>query len=239
MYKRQIEGNVKISFINTDISRVTFRNCSFDFLFDEHLFKELKEELRAVKKRMKSTKVGEREEDVSKKPEELEHLSRRLEDEQTDLTLDNVLSVIRMLRENFDYCMKYEESGRLFVKEMDLKRDHLLEGADKLTHKIAKLIEWFAYSLYKWICLCGESVARPILLALAIIITFGILRGLSGGAWEGFESLMTGMQESLEAFIQLRYDGNPLTLFERILSALNIATLYISLHRKLERRIRE
>jgi len=35
-----MRGKVKISFMNTDVSRVVFRNCSFDFLFDEYLFKK-------------------------------------------------------------------------------------------------------------------------------------------------------------------------------------------------------
>ena len=250
-----MRGKVKISFMNTDVSRVVFRNCSFDFLFDEYLFK--KREVLEIKLRDIESKGP------SEGSEEIKRLREILEYELSDLTLDNVLSVIRMLRENFDYYMRYEESGRLFVKEMDLKRDHLLEGVEKLTDKIVKRVEWFAYSLYKWTCLYGESISRPIFLALAIIITFAIPRAFSPstiGAWESFTASLTGwdgdlfalaegvkallspfiegIRESLLDFMQLGSDLGWLNLSERLLSAMDFATLYISLHRKLERRIR-
>ena len=244
-----IEGKTKISFINTDISRVVFRNCSFDFLYDEFLLKnrkrlekmlkDVEEKISSIKKSIKEGKNVDKEE-----LRELEHYRKKLTRELENLTLDNVLSVIRMLRENFDYCMKYEESGRLFIKEMDLKRDYLLKrGAEKrrFADKISRYIEWFAYSLYRIMGLYGESIARPIFWIPVIIILFGVLRGLlSHPLFNGLHlsSLMRGIQESLEAFVQLRWDGSFLTLIERVISALNLGVLYISLHRKLERRIR-
>jgi hypothetical protein len=246
-----IEGKVKISFINADISRVVFRNCSFDFLYDEYLLKnreELEEKLEDLRQPI-THMVGISDWLI------LETLSRELEGMLADLTLDNVLSVIRMLRENFDYYMKYEESGKLFVKEMDLKRAHMLKGGSgKL--KIAKRIEWLAYSLYRWTCLYGESISRPLILASAIIIGFGILRAippteallaslLGGNISAAAEflralagSLAEGIRGSLIDFLQLGRDYGWLNLLERVASAINLATLYISLHRKLERRIR-
>jgi uncharacterized protein YjbI with pentapeptide repeats len=241
-----IEGKAKISFINTDISRVVFRNCSFDFLYDEFLLKnrkKLEEELKDVEERINSIEKLKEGKYARKKFELLED-RRKLKYELNYLTLDNVLSVIRMLRENFDYCMKYEESGRLFIKEMDLKRDYLLKGgAEKrrFTDKISRYVEWFTYSLYRIMSLYGESIARPIFWIFGTIILFGVLRGLlSSPLFNGvhLSSLMRGIQESLEAFVQLRWDGSFLTLIERVISALNLGVLYISLHRKLERRIR-
>jgi hypothetical protein len=239
-----IEGKAKISFINADISRVVFRNCSFDFLYDEYLLKnreELEKELKDLRQSI-TPMVGTSDWLI------LETLSRELEGMLADLTLDNVLSVIRMLRENFDYYMKYEESGRLFVKEMDLKRAHMLKGGAKrgIFYRISRCVEWFAYSLYRTIGLYGESIARPIFWAIVTILLFGILRYLSSHPLSNgvhlsslmSPSLMRGIQESLEAFMQLRWDGSFLTLVERIVSALNLGILYISLHRKLERRIR-
>jgi uncharacterized protein YjbI with pentapeptide repeats len=242
-----VEGKAKISFINTDISRVVFRNCSFDFLYDEFLLKnrkKLEEELKVVEERINSIEKSIRERIYSVKEFKALKDRRKLEYELDCLTLDNVLSVIRMLRENFDYYMRYEESGRLFVKEMDLKRDYLRKGgAEKrrFADKISRYVEWFAYSLYRIMGLYGESIARPIFWIPVIIILFGVLRGLlSPPLFNGLylSSLMREIQESLEAFMQLRWDGSFLTLIERIISALNLGVLYISLHRKLERRIR-
>jgi hypothetical protein len=127
---------------------------------------------------------------------------------------------------------------------MDLKRDYLRKGgAEKrrFADKISRYVEWFAYSLYRAIGLYGESIARPIFWIPVIIILFGVLRGLlSPPLFNGLHlsSLMREIQESLEAFVQLRWDGSFLTLIERVISALNLGVLYISLHRKLERRIR-
>ena len=39
-----------------------------------------------------------------------------------DITLENVLSVYRYLRENYDYYLKYEGSGKFFIGEMETKR---------------------------------------------------------------------------------------------------------------------
>jgi len=38
------------------------------------------------------------------------------------LTFENVLAVYRGLRDNYDYYLKYEESGRFFINEMRLRR---------------------------------------------------------------------------------------------------------------------
>jgi hypothetical protein len=46
-------------------------------------------------------------------------------EEDKDLTLDNVLAVYRNLRENYDYHLKYDESGRLFTNEMRLRKRFL------------------------------------------------------------------------------------------------------------------
>jgi hypothetical protein len=232
-----IEGKAKISFIGTDISRVVFRNCSFDFLFDEYLLKnreKLEEELENVKERINRIKKNEGGEDADEELKALENHRIKLIHELENLTLDNVLSVIRMLRDNFDHCMKYEESGKLFVKEMDLKRDYLLKGGEKrkLTDKISGYVEWLAYSLYRIMGLYGESIARPIFWVLVTIIMFGIFRGLFS------PPLMKGIWESLEAFMQLRWDGSSLTLVERAISVLNLGVLYTSAQRKLKRRIR-
>ncbi|MGC9107287.1 MAG: hypothetical protein ACP5IE_03740, partial [Infirmifilum sp.] len=89
--------------------------------------------------------------------------------------------------------------------EMELKREYMLsrrsggeEGSSRgmkkissLARKIAGLIEWLAYTIYKYIGLYGESIARPIAWAIFFIILFGLLR-LSMGC-----SLDSCMWESL------------------------------------------
>ncbi|MGC9107286.1 MAG: hypothetical protein ACP5IE_03735 [Infirmifilum sp.] len=59
-----MKAGARVSFINTDISRVVFRNCDLTSPFDEKLLRE------------------------------------------KYVTLDNVLAVIRNLRENCDYYLR-------------------------------------------------------------------------------------------------------------------------------------
>ena len=222
-----IRGKMKISFIGTDISRIRFMNSSFDFLFDEFLLENLEriyEELEGSEEKLKHSRMLK---------------ERKLEGEKEYVTIDNVLSVIRNLRENFDYYMKYDESGKLFIREMELKRRSLWN--EKERNFIVRCVEWLIYTAYKWICLYGESVVRPVLWIFSLIMIFGFLRELNITLQPinaSFGDLLKGIWESLESFFQLRWDGKPLTLVERVLSLVNLGALYTSLHRKLERRIR-
>jgi hypothetical protein len=37
---------------------------------------------------------------------------------------DAVMSIYRNLRENYEYCLRYDEAGEFFKKEMELKRNY-------------------------------------------------------------------------------------------------------------------
>jgi hypothetical protein len=44
--------------------------------------------------------------------------------EYQDVSLDLVLTAYRNLRENFEFRLKFDESGKLFIREMELKRNY-------------------------------------------------------------------------------------------------------------------
>jgi len=181
-----------------------------------------------------------------------------------DLTLDNVLSVLRGLRENYDYYLKYEGSGKFFVEEMDLKRKLAFKRRNRsIFSSLASFAESLILLFYRWLCLYGESVARPIIWIPVIILTFALAPAISlffsaipklllgQLSFLGFikfllehwnsntpKFFLTRLKTSAEAFFQLRWDGKITTLIERLISIPALGSLYISLRRKLERKIR-
>ncbi|MGQ4834438.1 MAG: pentapeptide repeat-containing protein [Candidatus Asgardarchaeia archaeon] len=185
-------------------------------------------------------------------------------------TIDNVLSVYRGLRENYDYFLKYEESGKFFVGEMDtlflkLKEKYRVD-ARTLKEKVRSInkylgwtIEWFVLKAYRVLALYGESYLRPIVWSLLIILSFAVIRSIFimaiSGIWPAFTSIdafsnaffmflsrfLIELHYSWLAFFQLvdiKDLQRPDVAIERLLGILVFGLLYISLKRRLERRIR-
>jgi len=197
----------RVSFICTDLERIKFRNVKWkNFkIYDEKLFllKRSKEEARGKSDKEKEKNlvdiiIGE------------------------DLTLDNVLAIYRALRENYDYCLRYDESGKFFVNEMRLKK------------RLSNFVEKIIMSAYELLCLYGESYTRTIIWILATISLFALARLYMNAPIDSLDSLKI----STAAFFQLYYNSDPLTLTERLISIPILGSLYISLKRKLERKIR-
>jgi len=142
-----------------------------------------------------------------------------------DLTLDNVLTVYRNLRENYDYYMKYEESGNFFLNEMRLKRKTL----PKLSG------EKIVISLYKTLALYGESYIRPILALIAIMMTSFFIR-LYVHQFDPnviFDELL----KSIDLFGPGSVSGS-IDIIERLTAIPILGMLIVALRRKLERRVR-
>ena len=287
----------RVSFINTDISRVEFRNIDWgkDFkIFYEKIFliktsKGRKAFLRECWRKLERTLDvldGKKDEEISReielepeiyavlrertrRPRELEELREKIrksindlkergkQDEifkkvegEDDLTLDNVLAVYRGLRDNYDYHLRYEESGRFFINEMRLRRivgrgydgekPHDLGG---IKTKLSDIVERVAMWFYEVLALYGESYARPILWAILLIISSSLIRPfwlwMQDPDWRpelGF--ILEQVKTSTLVFFQLQWDMRTLTIVERLLSIPILGTLVLALRRKLERRVR-
>ena len=279
----------KISFLDTDISRVRFMNIEWDEYYSGYIIYECKifmlkrdsnfrrkyleqildrlSKLRnnedALKEKVKTAYCLNSEsnkDELNKKFEEVKsqidkslkmswvdlekNLIGKLEEEDfllEDITFEDVLNVYRFLRENYDYYLRYEESGRFFIGEMELIR--LSKG----------LLERVVLTLYRWLCLYGESYLRPALLSLTTIIGFAIidvgLKILSleakikpsiciQGIIKFTQMFMESIKTSVVTFLQMHLELKSHIIIERILSIMILGSLYISLKRKLERRIR-
>jgi Pentapeptide repeats (9 copies) len=114
--------------------------------------------------------------------------------EYQDVSLDLVLTAYRNLRENFEFRLKFDESGKLFIREMELKRNyrhvsskyelnlislHRNLKRDKRSPlpNVDELIEngWFRKhlsltGLYYHLSRYGESISRPTLIAVITLI---------------------------------------------------------------------
>jgi hypothetical protein len=155
-----------------------------------------------------------------------------------ELTLDNVLTVYRNLRENYDYYMKYEESGKFFLNEMRLKRKTL----PKLSG------EKIVMSLYEALSLYGESYIRTLLALITIMMTSFFIRlyvhqfdpnvlfdellksiDLFGLGSVSERGSVSGSIDIIERNIDI---------IERLAAIPILGMLIVALRRKLERRVR-
>jgi len=206
----------------------------------EEKLKELKEGLRSrVEKSLNDLREGEKRGKIFEGVEKDE-----------DLTFDNVLTVYRGLRDNYDYHLKYEESGRFFVNEMRLRRivgrghggekPHGLGGIKmRLSDIVEKVVMW----VYEVLALYGESYARPILWAILLIFSSSLIRPfwlwMQNPNWRPeLDFILEQVKTSTLVFFQLHWDTRTLTIVERLLSIPILGTLALALRRKLERRVR-
>ena len=81
--------------------------------------------------------------------------------------LADALSILRDLRDNYEYRLEYEGAGKLFVQEMEMKRQY--EDADGGAKIRSRCLRWFSLTrVYGLLCEYGENFKRPALLLLAV-----------------------------------------------------------------------
>ena len=119
----------KVSFMNTDITRVRFsdeirwgeRKVEYDKFWGGK--KVTEEKFKIIEERLLEEKIKEKDSHTIK-----------------DFNLGSIKAVYRGLRENYEYRMRYDEAGEFFIREMELKRMYkeipsTEEGANSLEIK--------------------------------------------------------------------------------------------------------
>ncbi len=166
-----------VSFINTNITRVRFRSCSWATRYEKIkiglggkkayvVFDELLLETRKAQgypleyTEAHETIPLEQYFDIG-----IDVDIDIIHDVMRDVTLDNVLIVYLMLRENFEYYVDYDTAGKFFVGEMETRRRTSSSRPDK-----------FILCLYKTLALYGQSYIRPLLFLIGLIMGFSLLR---------------------------------------------------------------
>ena len=124
----------KVSFINTDITRIRFSD-----------------KITWAGKKDKFTIIEEEWLEDSKK--EKNHIEKRRK-----VSLGGVLSVYRNLRENYEFRLQFDESGKFIIREMELKRKYRQVGAAAAAGagaSSASSSDWLNYyaSVFDYVCM--------------------------------------------------------------------------------------
>jgi hypothetical protein len=90
------------------------------------------------------------------------------------VSLGSVMAVYRNLRENYEYRLRYDEAGKFFIKEMELKRKYREIPSPDGSNTIVKRNRWprrnlSLTGLYYHLSRYGENLLRPTLVGMAII----------------------------------------------------------------------
>jgi uncharacterized protein YjbI with pentapeptide repeats len=149
----------KVSFINSDITRVRFSEKAVWGRGD----------------RFKITDEEKLEEIVKTEPGEVEKIGG-------GLSLGSVMAVYRNLRENYEYRLRYQEAGKFFIREMELKRNYRENyNVRKSSGYQIKKNNWWRrniFSLTAWyyhLARYGEDLLRPTLAGIIIVLLSTIL----------------------------------------------------------------
>lgn len=159
--------------------------------------------------------------------------------------LVSTLGVLRSLRDNYDYHLKYRDAGQFFAEEMELRRMYFLREGNVLPHSVFHRT-FSLTGLYYWICGYGESLKRVgIWMALLFGASFGYF-ALSDPSPEPTTPLAAAgvlekagvhMKRTLAAFFPLGGGDLP-DYVVRATSVPLLGTLFIVIRRRLERKLR-
>jgi hypothetical protein len=83
------------------------------------------------------------------------------------------MAVYRNLRENYEFRLRYDEAGKFFIKEMELKRRFRRIVSHEGSRTISISNCWFRRNLsltglYYQFSNYGESIARPTIIVLCV-----------------------------------------------------------------------
>jgi hypothetical protein len=139
----------KISFSNTDITRIVFGD-------DTYFGKETKKE----EERFKIFDEKRFEKYFEKNDN---HKNDKKDDNESldSPPLGSILASYRNLRENYEYRLRYDEAGKFFIREMELKRHYRNQFSKKENKFIPRKNRWFRRNfsftgIYYRICKYGE-----------------------------------------------------------------------------------
>ena len=171
------------------------------------------------------------------------HDVRELRTNPEKASLGDTLSVLRDLRDNYEYRLDYEWAGNLFVQEMDIKRTY------KNTNNVVKIRPryWRQLSLTAWygyLCTYGESLKRPVfwmLLAFVGFVSFFYFdenfNDVGTCKLEESERMMYAVTRTLSGLLQWGCHALP-DYALRATSIPILGSMFVVLRRRFERRFR-
>ena len=155
------------------------------------------------------------------------------------ILLNNILSEYRNLRENFEFNLRYEEAGELFKREMELKRKY--KQLSKEPRYVVGSYKWIYRNfsltgLYYHLFNYGESFFRPLVIFVLPFFIFSLFYFILLDSGSMF--LNNDYLNEVRNFIKNGHiSENTESLIKTLLLPI-IATLFIPLRRRFERRFR-
>ena len=171
------------------------------------------------------------------------HDVRELEANLEKANLRDTLSVLRDLRDNYEYRLDYERAGNLFVQEMDIKRTY------KNTNNDVKIrpLYWRRLSLtawYRYLCAYGESLKLPAIWMLSAFVGFTLFfyfdanfSDVSTCKVKESEQIVYAVTRTLSSILQWGCHDLPDYML-RATSIPILGSMFVVLRRKFERRFR-
>ena len=146
-----------------------------------------------------------------------------------EVSLESVMAVYRNLRENYEFRLRYDEAGKFFTKEMELKRKYP-DARSKTSHGF-ELKEncWFRRNLsltglYYRFSNYGESIAKPSkigAITVGLSTLFWLMQSKPTLEPHLFVNSSSNLYNSTSHFVYLNQAGNVthwLTAFQRSLA---------------------
>jgi hypothetical protein len=156
-------------------------------------------------------------------------------------SLESVIAEYRNLRENYEYYLRYEEAGKFFMREMELRRNYnqpLSTSTEEIRKRNIVARNLGLIGLYHLVCDYGESIRKPLIIIICAFIFATIFFSYQNGwSMENFDPV----RKALASFFPFFSLNNDPSLPEMILKATMlpmVGLLFITLRRKLERRFR-
>ena len=166
------------------------------------------------------------------------------------VSLEDVLSVYRNLRENYEFRLRYDDAGKFFIKEMELKRKYRTVRSKNGKDFEVKENGWFRRNLsltglYHHLFVYGEDLKRPaltLLLPLFMLSTvywgwINWINPCSSFSNDGFALWLNATART--AFDMSQVERKDPDLVDSIIKTATLAilgTLLIPLRRKFERK---
>jgi uncharacterized protein YjbI with pentapeptide repeats len=93
-----------------------------------------------------------------------------------EFTLGTVMAFYRNLRENYEFRLRYDDAGKLFFREMELKRKYIEKEVNSGEERsvLIKRNDWFRRNvsltgLYYHFSKYGEGILRPTIIGIIIV----------------------------------------------------------------------
>jgi hypothetical protein len=159
--------------------------------------------------------------------------------------LGSVKAIYRNLRENYEYRMRYDEAGKFFIREMELRRKYrevyTKSGIEvKASGSFRRNV--CLTKIYSILAKYGESLLRPFIFGAAVLTlstAYWISQSNSPITLVLLKGLGNSFERSITVFLQLKNDQ---LLWQdyvvKFLGVIGLGVFLIGLRRKFERKFR-